>query len=83
MYRIFNKLYLWIKSFKSIDYRRFFMTSGVSELFRIMIDTGFIDRIINAYPKLTSSRDSHQKIAMNIANFKIVRRLLQSNLHKW
>ena len=72
-----------MKSFRSVEYKRFFMTWGVSELFRTMFETGFIDRIINAYPKLTTSKDSYEKIANNIANFKTTKNLLQSNLHKW
>ena len=71
-----------MKSFNSGDYKKFFLIPGVSELFKLMIRAGFVDRIINAYPKLASSKDSYLKIANNIAEFKVVRKLLPSNLHK-
>ena len=72
----------WMKSFDSKNYTKFFSEEGVSDLFKIIFETGFIHRAIEVYPKLNSSRDSYLKVIENIMSFPETKTLLQSNLKK-
>ena len=71
-----------MKKFDSKDYTRFLMFDGVSDMFKIIYETGLVHKIIEVYPKLNSSKDSYLKVVDNIINFSKTKTLLQSNLRK-
>ena len=72
----------WMKVFNSSYYKRFFAINGVWELFSVLHNSGYISKIIDSYPKLSSSKDSYLKIAKNIINFDQSGTLLKSNIRK-
>lgn len=71
-----------MKSFDSKNYKKLLLCEGISTIFRLISEAGFVDKIIEVYPKLNSSRDSYLKVADNMINFPESKTLLQSNIRK-
>ena len=65
------------QKFSKISYERFFNLSNISEVFDIFIKSGVVNQIIDAYPKLSESRDSYLKTAKSIVDFKTTKTLMK------
>ena len=70
----FNTIY---QKFSIPAYQKFFKTEYVCELFEMMKKAGIIDNMIQAYPKLSESKDSYLRIYESIVNFKRINELLK------
>ena len=61
------------RSFSRIQYQNFFLSDNVSDTFQILLKSGFIEKMIDVYPKLSESKDLYLAIALNIANFESIK----------
>lgn len=57
-----------LKQYSSYKYKQFFKLEGCVTFFKILSAAGFLDKIIEAYPKLNQSQESYQKIISEILN---------------
>ena len=65
------------KAFSIDDYERFFFKNYVSDVFEMFVKSGVVDKMIEAYPKLSDSRDSYLRIAQSIVEFKTTKTLIK------
>ena len=65
------------KAFSVNDYERFFFKSYISDVFEMFVKSGVVDKMIEAYPKLSDSRDSYLRIAQSIVEFKTTKTLIK------
>ena len=65
------------QKFTKLSYERFLILSNISEVFDIFIKSGVVNQIIDAYPKLSESRDSYLKTAKSIVDFKTTKTLMK------
>ena len=65
------------KKFSIVAYVKFLRAKYVSELFRILKDSGVIHNMIQAYPKLSESNDSYLRVLDNIIDFYKTNKLLK------
>lgn len=58
-----------VKKFSPKLYTKFFKLQGVSEFFKILKDSGYIYKIIDAYPNMKKCEDQYIKAVDSIINF--------------
>ena len=75
--RLISSFHSVYQKFSIPAYARFFKIEYVCELFEIMKSAGVIDNMIQAYPKLSESKDSYLRIYESIVDFKKSNELLK------
>ena len=65
------------QKFTKISYERFFILSNISESFNMLIESGVVNQMIDAYPKLSESRDNYLRTAQSIVDFKLTKTLMK------
>ena len=65
------------QKFSKISYERFFILNNIPEIFNMFIKSGVVNQMIDAYPKLSESRDSYLKTAKSIVDFKTTKTLMK------
>ena len=65
------------QKFSKISYEKFFILNNISEIFNMFIKSGVVNQMIDAYPKLSESRDSYLKTAKSIVDFKTTKTLMK------
>ena len=58
------------QKFSTCKYERFLMSNNISEIFALFLRSGFVDKVINAYPKLTKAKEMYLDTAKSMAEFK-------------
>ena len=65
------------KLFTKLSYERFFISNNISEVFNMFIKSGVVNQTLEAYPKLSESRDNYLRTAQSIVDFKLTKTLMK------
>ena len=63
--------------FSKWSYQKFFDSEKISFVFKLLMDSGIVARLIKAYPKLSESNEVYLKVAKNIIDFKDTKTFLK------
>ena len=63
--------------FSKSTYERFLSINEISNVFEMFLKSGMVDKMIEAYPKLSESRDSYLRTAKSIVEFKETKTLMK------
>ena len=65
------------QKFSKLSYQKFFDSEKISLVFKLLMDSGIVARLINVYPKLSESEEVYLNVAKNLIDFKDTKTFLK------